>query len=105
MKVFLTGGTGFIGQPLTKALLTRGWSVTALVRKPNTPQAQGLGKIGAQLSTGDVTERESMRTAMNSADIVPPKRCGSQQLTANLDCSQNEKVKKPGPAIEALGDG
>ena len=70
MKVFLTGGTGFIGQPLTKALLTRGWSVTALVRKPNSLQAQGLGKIGAQLSTGDVTERESMRTAMNGAEIV-----------------------------------
>ena len=70
MKVFLTGGTGFIGQPLTKVLLTRGWSVTALVRKPNTPQSQGLGKIGAQLSTGDVTERESMRTAMNGANIV-----------------------------------
>ncbi len=70
MKVFLTGGTGFIGQPLTKALLTRSWSVTALVRKPNTPQAQGLGKIGAQLSTGDITERESMRAAMNGAEIV-----------------------------------
>jgi UDP-glucose 4-epimerase len=70
MKVFLTGGTGFIGQPLTKTLLMRGWSVTALVRKPNSPQAQGLGKIGAQLSTGDVTERESMRTAMNGAEIV-----------------------------------
>jgi len=37
MNVFLTGGTGFIGQPLAKALLARGWSVTALVRKPNSP--------------------------------------------------------------------
>ena len=70
MKIFLTGGTGFIGQPLTKALLTRGWTVTALVRKPKTPQAQHLSKIGAQLSTGDVTEYESMRAAMNGADIV-----------------------------------
>ena len=70
MKVFLTGGTGFIGQPLTKALLTRGWSVTALVRKPNTIQAQALSKIGAQLSTGDVTDCDSMRAAMNGADIV-----------------------------------
>jgi nucleoside-diphosphate-sugar epimerase len=70
MKVFLTGGTGFIGQPLTKAFLTRGWSITALVRKTNTPQSQALSKIGVQLSTGDVTERESMRAAMNGADIV-----------------------------------
>jgi len=44
MKVFLTGGTGFIGQPLTKVLLTRGWSVTALVRKPNTPPITGFGQ-------------------------------------------------------------
>jgi nucleoside-diphosphate-sugar epimerase len=70
MKVFLTGGTGFIGQPLAKALLARGWSITALVRKPNSPQARALSKVGAQLTIGDVTERESMRTAMNGADIV-----------------------------------
>jgi nucleoside-diphosphate-sugar epimerase len=70
MKVFLTGGTGFIGQPLTKSLLRRGWSVTALVRKPDSPQAQALSKIGAQLVSGDVTENESMRATMSGADIV-----------------------------------
>ena len=70
MKVFLTGGTGFIGQTLTKSLLRRGWGVTALVRKPDSLQAQVLSKMGAQLATGDVTERESMRTAMSGADIV-----------------------------------
>lgn len=31
MKVFLTGGTGFIGKPLTRSLLARGWKVAALV--------------------------------------------------------------------------
>jgi farnesol dehydrogenase len=70
MKVFLTGGTGFIGQSLAKSLLRRGWSVTALVRKPDSPQAQALIRMGAQLSTGDVTLRESMRAAMSNADIV-----------------------------------
>jgi len=53
MKVFLTGGTGFIGQPLTKSLLRRGWSVTALVRKPDSLQAQSLSKIGTHLVKGD----------------------------------------------------
>lgn len=70
MKVFLTGGTGFIGQPLTKSLLGRGWSVTVLVRKPDSQQAQALSKMGAKLATGDVTERESMRAAMSGAEIV-----------------------------------
>jgi len=70
MNVFLTGGTGFIGQPLTKALLGRGWSVTALVRKPNSAQARALSRMGAQLAIGDITDRESMRAVMNNADIV-----------------------------------
>lgn len=70
MKVFLTGGTGFIGQPLTKALLARGWKVVALVRKSDSPQAQALTNLGAQLAVGDITQRESMRAAMNGAEIV-----------------------------------
>jgi len=70
MKVFLTGGTGFIGHRLTKLLLSRGWSVTALVRNPNTPQAQAVNRMGAHVTTGDITDRESMRADMNGADIV-----------------------------------
>jgi len=70
MKVFLTGGTGFIGQPLTKALLARGWNVVSLVRKTDSPQARALTKMGVQCVAGDVTDRESMRAGMNGADIV-----------------------------------
>jgi nucleoside-diphosphate-sugar epimerase len=70
MNVFLTGGSGFIGQPLTKALLKRGWRVTVLVRKPESLRAQALVKMGAQAAAGDITERESMRSPMTGADIV-----------------------------------
>ena len=70
MRVFLTGGTGFIGQPLTRALLKRGWEVTALVRHPESAEAKALQAAGAKLAPGDVTERESMRTAMAGVDLV-----------------------------------
>jgi dihydroflavonol-4-reductase len=70
MKVFLTGGTGFIGQPLTKALLARGWNVVALVRKLDSLEACALTRMGAQCVTGDVTDRESMRVGMTGADVV-----------------------------------
>lgn len=70
MKVFLTGGTGFIGKPLTNLLLAREWEVTALVRNPQSQAAQALHEMGAQLSTGDVTNRDSMRDAMQGADMV-----------------------------------
>jgi len=70
MKIFLTGGTGFIGQPLTQSLIARGWNVVALVRKPDSPQARALIKIGAQCVAGDVTDRESIRAGMTGVDIV-----------------------------------
>jgi dihydroflavonol-4-reductase len=70
MKIFLTDGTGFIGQPLTKALIARGWNVLALVRKPESPEARALTKMGAQCVTGDVTDRESMRIGMTGTDVV-----------------------------------
>jgi nucleoside-diphosphate-sugar epimerase len=70
MKIFLTGGTGFIGQPLTKALLGRGWDVIALARKMDSLQSQALSRMGAQLASGDITDRASMRAAMDGADIV-----------------------------------
>ena len=70
MKVFLTGGTGFIGQPLTRALLARGWDVIVLVRKPDSPGARVLTRMGAQCVRGDVTDRESMRAGMTGVDIV-----------------------------------
>lgn len=70
MKVFLTGGTGFIGQALTRQLLQRQWEVIALVRRPQSPQALVLQAMGAQLVEGDVTDIDSMRSAMQGADLV-----------------------------------
>jgi len=70
MRVFLTGGTGFIGRPLTAALLKRGWTVSALVRDATGATAQVLQQMGAELVPGDIVERESMRSAMTNADIV-----------------------------------
>jgi dihydroflavonol-4-reductase len=68
MKIFLTGGTGFIGKPLTRALLGRGWEVTLLTRS-------GQSQIeGVQVIKGDMTDREflksGMRAGMTGADVV-----------------------------------
>jgi nucleoside-diphosphate-sugar epimerase len=70
MKIFLTGGTGFIGRPLTHSLISRGWHVVALVRQPNSPQARAIAKMGATCVPGDVTDRDSMRANMTAADLV-----------------------------------
>lgn len=64
MKVFLSGGTGFIGAPLTKALIRRGWQVTVLTRSGTSPDPAATGV------KGDVTDKESMRAAMSGTDVV-----------------------------------
>ena len=70
MKIFLTGGTGFIGQSLTQSLMARGWDIVSLIYKPDNTDAVGAVKVGVQYVTGDVTDRESMLDSMKGADIV-----------------------------------
>ncbi len=70
MKVFLTGATGYIGRPLTRALLECGWHVTALVRRLDRPEAHNLAQLGVHCVAGDVTSRNSVETAMRGADLV-----------------------------------
>lgn len=70
MKVFLTGGTGFIGQALVRAMATRGWRVKALVRDPAGAAAQWLQQMGATLVAGDVTQVEGLLPALAHSDVV-----------------------------------
>jgi dihydroflavonol-4-reductase len=68
MKVFMTGGTGFIGERIVRRLTARGHEVTCLTRHPH--KAVALRELGVVLVEGDITERESMRAAMSAADAV-----------------------------------
>lgn len=70
MNIFLTGGTGFIGQNITKALLKRGWNVHALVRRKDSAEAQIIQSLGAVLIQGDILNSASMRPHIAEADIV-----------------------------------
>jgi nucleoside-diphosphate-sugar epimerase len=70
MKVFLTGATGFIGQALTRQIIEKGWDIKALVRNPQSPQAQVIQSLGVKLIEGDILNLDSMRDAMEGVDIV-----------------------------------
>lgn len=70
MKVFLTGGTGFIGQAIVRTMRGRGWEVHALVRDVTSAPARWLAEKGCTLTRGDVTRREGLVEAMASADMV-----------------------------------
>ncbi len=53
MKIFLTGGTGFVGRQIIAELKNRGHEILALVRQPNSIS-------GVQEIVGDVTSRHSI---------------------------------------------
>lgn len=67
-RYFVTGATGFLGSELAKQLISRGHKVVALVRTPQ--KARVLQTLGAELHTGDITDRESLRVPMTGVDGV-----------------------------------
>jgi len=68
MKVFLTGGTGFIGGALARALRERGDEVVALVRTPT--KAAELERLGCTLVSGDLTDVAAIERGMQGVDAA-----------------------------------
>ena len=68
MKVFVTGATGFIGGYVARQLRDRGDEVVCLVRNPE--KASKLDELGCTLASGDLGDREALRTAMEGCDGV-----------------------------------
>lgn len=68
MKVFLTGGTGFIGGHVARLLRDRGDEVVALVRTPG--KAGALRASGCELVEGDLSSVDAIRAAVAGCDAV-----------------------------------
>lgn len=68
MRVFLTGGTGFIGGEVARLLRERGDDVRALVRTP--AKAEALRALGCELVAGDLSDEQALRTALTGCDAV-----------------------------------
>lgn len=68
MKVFVTGGTGFIGGTVVRRLRERGDDVVCLVRSPE--KATTVTALGAQVVAGDLGDTEAMRAGMQGCDAV-----------------------------------
>jgi uncharacterized protein YbjT (DUF2867 family) len=68
MRIFLTGGTGFVGRHMIDRLLSEGHSVRAVVR--NSEKAASLARRGVEFIAGDVVEGSGLDQGMAGCDAV-----------------------------------
>lgn len=68
MKVFVTGGTGFIGGEVVRQLRDRGDDVVCLVRSPE--KGARLSALGCELVSGDLGDEDALRRGMSGCDAV-----------------------------------
>lgn len=68
MKVFVTGGTGFIGGEVVRQLRARGDDVVCLARSPE--KAARVVELGCQVVSGDLGDEAAIRQGMEGCDAV-----------------------------------
>jgi nucleoside-diphosphate-sugar epimerase len=68
VKVFVTGGTGFIGGEVVRQLRDRGDEVVCLARNPQ--KGEKLTAMGCELISGDLTDRAAIRRGLEGCDAA-----------------------------------
>jgi uncharacterized protein YbjT (DUF2867 family) len=82
-RVFITGGTGYMGRSLISKLVSRGHNVSALVR----PESQLKLPVGAKAVTGNALDASSFASPVAPADtfvqlvgVPPPSPAKAEQF-------------------------
>ena len=68
MRIFVTGGAGFIGLAVVRRLVARGERVIAVVRDPD--RATALADLGVETRAGDLTRTAAIVDAMRGTDAA-----------------------------------
>ncbi|QMU68373.1 NAD-dependent epimerase/dehydratase family protein [Streptacidiphilus sp. P02-A3a] len=91
MKVFLTGGSGYIGRSTIRALLRHGIEVTALARSERS--ARTVADLGATPLTGALADTDVLRGAAGRADGVIHLGADYSEGTAAVDRAAAEAMQ------------
>jgi uncharacterized protein YbjT (DUF2867 family) len=70
LSVLVSGATGQQGGALARVLLQKGHGVRAFVRRPDSPEAKELERLGADLAEGNFEEPDSLEGATRGMDAV-----------------------------------
>lgn len=68
MKVFVTGGSGFVGQNLIKSLIAGGYEVVALARSANSVKI--VEQLGAKAVRGGLSDAAAIAKGLHTCDSV-----------------------------------
>lgn len=89
VKVFVTGGTGFIGGEVVRQLRARGDEVVCLVRNPE--KGQKAADLGCRMVAGDLGDERAIREGMNGCDAVIH---AAAVYEVGIPASQREAMKE-----------
>jgi uncharacterized protein YbjT (DUF2867 family) len=85
LSVLVGGATGQQGGALARVLLRKGHSVRAFVRRPDSPEAKELERLGAELAVGDFEEPSTVENAARGMDaaflVATPFEAGTEAET------------------------
>lgn len=102
MKLFITGGTGYIGQSVARKAISLGHEVTALVRQEGSAAASALARLGVTLHGGDLREPNSFAAIAGAADGVVHTASTNDASAAAVDEAAAEAMLsqlRPGAAF------
>ncbi|MGY8990918.1 MAG: NAD-dependent epimerase/dehydratase family protein, partial [Rhodospirillales bacterium] len=68
MTTLVTGATGFVGAAVARRLLASGHEVRVLCRESS--DRSNLDGLNVEIAIGDMTDRESLDTAVKGCDAV-----------------------------------
>jgi uncharacterized protein YbjT (DUF2867 family) len=85
LSVLVSGATGQQGGALARVLLQKGHNVRAFVRRPDSPEAKDLERLGAELAVGDFDKPSTIEDAARGMDaafvVATPFEAGTEAET------------------------